>query len=354
LKIVVISIPVKVMIFILLLITNAALSLLFTSSPETSIISFGMLLMAVFIIIVLINVIKSNPKNLGIINQAYVAAVIAIFISTLLTDNLFGAGRLSIGESIRRVANVTSPALIILFIDIIMRVSKNKNTLLNTRMPILLTILLFFVSVVILVSTVSRGAIMAVVISGFLVLFFNTVLNKNKGNPLSRISIYMVGFSLVVWAIGFVENNIAGKYLSRMHISNFGGNLRWHIWQGAIEQMDSYEYFIGAGPNVFRELAILSGYDYYAHSVFVDTFVTLGIIGLLLLSTFIISILLKTIKNRNIYSFGMIVLVTWLYATHGNLTGSLDFWTLLGITFASLSIQDLSIRQVKSDNITNL
>lgn len=338
-----IQIPVKIIVFGMIMTVTAATSLLFSGSRNSSIISFGMLLMAVFILIVIINIVKANPENFFVLNEAYIFAVIAIFLSTLMTDGLFGVGRLSLGESIRRVANVTSPAIIILYIELLLRLSKNEKTILNRKRPLWMIIVLFLISIIVLLSTVSRGALMAVVITGFFVFIFNTFLNKAKGNPIGRIPLYALGTALILWAIRFVEQNIAGAYLSRARVSNFGGNLRWDIWKGAIEQMAPYEYIIGAGPNVFRELALLSGFDFYAHSVFIDTFVTLGILGLLALSLFIVSIFLKSIKNKNMYSFGMIVLLLWLYSTHGNLTGSLDFWTLLGMVYVSLSIKEIRL-----------
>lgn len=338
-----IQIPVKIMVFGMIMILTAATSLLFSGSRNNSIISFGMLLMAVFILIVIINIVKANPENFFVLNEAYIFAVIAIFLSTLMTDGLFGVGRLSLGESIRRVANVTSPAIIILYIELFLRLSKNEKTILNRKRPLWMILILFLISIIVLLSTVSRGALMAVVITGFFVFVFNTFLNKTKGNPIRRIPLYALGTALILWAIRFVEQNIAGNYLSRARVSNFGGNLRWDIWKGAIEQMEPYEYIIGAGPNVFRELALLSGYDFYAHSVLIDTFVTLGIVGLIALCTFIAGLLIKSIKRRNIYSFGMTVLLIWLYSTHGNLTGSLDFWTLLSLAYVPIMSKKIDL-----------
>ena len=149
----------------------------------------------------------------------------------------------------------------------------------------------------------------------------------------------MITSLLVVWAIGFVGENIAGRYLERARLSSFAGNVRWDIWTSAISQMKPYEYLIGAGPNVFRDLALRGGYNFYAHSVFVDTFVTLGLLGIVTLIAFILSCLFSAMSRRNSYAFSVTILSVFLYITHGSITGSLDFWTLLGLAYSSLSLR---------------
>ena len=337
-----ISMNIKFIFYCCIMITNGLFSLLLARNPVQNYLSLGMLLMGFFIIITIFNIVKENQTSFYILNQAYILAVVSIFISNLLTGNLFGVGRLSIGNSIRRVANIASPSVIILFLELLIRTSKKSKSIINYKLPFWAIVFLFTLSSLVLLSTVSRGAYIAVALTSILMFIFNSIYTKDRTNPVKKVPMYIIGFSLIMWSLKFVENNIAGRYLARARISNFSGNLRWRIWEAAISQMKSHEYIIGAGPNIFRKLAILGGYDYYAHSVFVDTFVTLGTIGILSLLMIIINVFSLAIRRKNPYTFSMIILLVFLYVTHGNLTGSLDFWTLLGMAYASLNIKQLS------------
>jgi hypothetical protein len=333
-------VPLFIAIFIILFIFNAIIALLFTSQPEQSLISFLMVLFALFILVVVINVVGHNKENLNILNNAYVYAVFAIIISTLITGNFFGVGRLNIGESIRRIANVASPAFIVLFTELILRITNKKSAFNNNLRPFWFSSIIFVLLLITLFSTVSRGALLAVIITSFSIFLFIIIFYKSVVLHFTLLPYILLALTASVLAFNFVQDNVAGNYLSRLSVGNLGENLRWEIWLSGINQMKEYEYIIGAGPNVFRRLAILGGYDYYAHSVFIDTFVTFGLLGLILLSLLLLSIFIKAIKNKNIYSFGFIVLAFWLYITHGNLTGSLDFWTLLGLSYASFYNSD--------------
>lgn len=324
----------------------ASLSLVLSRNPQTGLVALGMLIVALFIVVVVVAVVKQYPESLPIMNEAYVLAVVSVFLSTLLTDSLFGVGRLSLGDSIRRIANVTSPALIFLYLELILRPMKREIELFSRRRPTLVVLILLGLSVVVLLSTVSRGALMAVVATALLTLVYVALFIRPRLNPVKALVTYAAGSSIVIWAIGFVRANMSGNYLARIRVSSFGDNVRWDIWRKTIEQMNAYEYLIGVGPGKFRELALLGGYDHYAHSVFIDTFVSLGIIGLVLLSGFLVALLFSSVRKKDIYAFAVTVLMIWLYSTHGNLTGSLDFWTLSALACASLACRNPSCDRV--------
>ncbi|MEN1762032.1 O-antigen ligase family protein [Anoxynatronum sibiricum] len=338
------TIPVPLVVFSISIIIVASFSWLFSRAPQENIMAFAMLLTAIFTMISMVNTIRNYKGAFGAINQAYVFTAIAIFFVTVLSGDFLQVARLNIGDNIRRVANVTTPAIIMLYIEIIFLSKKDKKSIFNNRFPIWLVIFLFLLCLIVLLATASRGAYLGLIVSGFCVFLGNLVLLKAKSKPIKKIILYPLGIGGVWWAIRFVQGSAAGRYMSSFRVSSFGDNARWLIWMGGFVQMKGHEFIIGAGPNSFRQLALLSGYDYNPHSVWFDTFITLGLIGFSIFIIFTLFLLTKSINKRNLYSFGILSLSIGLYSTHGNLTGSMDFWALLALCYGGIIIDELNYK----------
>ena len=96
-----------------------------------------------------------------------------------------------------------------------------------------------------------------------------------------------------------------------------------------INQLEGFQWLMGAGLGNFR---VLSPTNSYAHSVYVDTFVTLGIIGLIILLGFMIATTINLIKKRDVLGLGLMVFLAVSFSTHGSLSNKY-FWLILALCY---------------------
>lgn len=331
-----ICIPNTVIFLSTLILIAGGCSLLFSRDIINSLPGFGMLIMSIFIMISIIATIRSDPKALGIINQAYIGGCIAALISICLIDGIYGIGRLALGEHVRKLANIATPAIIILFNELILISSKKRGTILNNRFSRPTIIVLLIISTLLLLGTVSRGAYLAAAIS-LLVIFLSNFFwsQQHSLSKTKMIFILAATIPFIVWGINFVTDNISGNYMQRVSIDRWADNARLEIWESALIQLSGQEYFWGTGFGSFRELARMSGIDHYAHSVFIDSLISMGILGFTLIITLLIFFMVNCVKKKNSYALGLLIMTILLYLTHGNVSGSMDFWALLGIIYGA-------------------
>lgn len=320
--------------FFILMVGITLLSLLNSRELITSVTPFVLINLNILLFIFITGLIRKDSKILEYVNQAIVLAMIAAFFSVIFSTGLTDVGRLSIGGNVRKMANIVSPAIIILFLHSYFLENKTitRYTLPFNRSS---NFILLLLSTSILIMTVSRGAILTVIVTILLFVLINLYWGfiTKRGIYLFFLTIFLIPLFYIF--IPLLDAYILDGRLARVSLNKWKGNPRLDIWKSGIEQLNSTEYLFGSGMGTYRELEVLTGHSYYAHSVYIDTLVTIGIPAFIILASLIIIIFITTIKNRNPYGLSIIILTFILYLTHGTLSGSTEFWIFLSISLAS-------------------
>lgn len=226
-------------------------------------------------------------------------------------------GRLSLNGSIRTVANIAAfPSLIswsLLF--------QRDNTV---NKPLL--ILVGLVSSIVLLLTISKGAILAV-IAGVLLSGSYSIKVRN-----------IVPLLLVSVALYFVFNRFLLSseeyHFYRLFEEVDGLSGRTDIWDVFLTKfLDSPSTILfGFGPGDIKRFSFAD--ETYAHSFFLDLLLSYGVIMCLLYFLVLSRIAIKIYKTRSPLSTGVLVFTLLLFATHGVVTLS-SFYICIGASYAT-------------------
>jgi hypothetical protein len=346
------KIPPKIFLFSLGFFVIASITLLNTRDISNGSLSFFMFLVCLFILNAVIAATGENMKVLGVINQGIVLAALAAFISVAFTEGLFNSGRIGLGDNIRKLANIASPAVMILIAELILINGKKKMSILNDRFSKLTVIVFLIITIFTLIATVSRGAYLAVGLSVLVLFASYFITGKNGSTNKAKVILISILLVPILWlVIDVVGNYVSGNYLKRATV--WTNNSRFDIWEAAYHQLDPFQKIIGAGFDSFRALANLTGIDHYAHSVYIDAYFTFGIAGIALLFMLIFHTVKLAIRKKSSFALAMTTLTVFLYATHGNISGSMDFWFLLALSYCSCAVSHMNDRS-DTDTISEL
>ncbi|NMA73513.1 MAG: hypothetical protein GX963_05000 [Bacteroidales bacterium] len=327
-------------------------AMLHSRDISRSVIPFVLININVFTLISLIAFCKKDPAAIRLINKSIIFSVFSAFSSVLFSSGLAGIGRMGLGGNLRKMANTVSPAVIVTGCQLFF---KQHVWGFNTDKPSkLANYVAFAFCVLVLLMTISRGAYLAVAVAlagTFLLAFFWGDVGKRV---VRFVLLGIVFLTLLYFSIPIIDDYVLAGRFQRVALSNWGGNPRWEIWMGAISQLRPVEFLFGAGMGTYSDLELLTGHNYYAHSIYVDTLVTVGVPAFIVLVLFMLSSFLRAIKSRVPYSFALILLTTWLYSTHGTLSGSMEFWVLMGIGYASsYAFADRTIVNASKGGVTD-
>lgn len=310
--------------------------------------------MGVFIIYYLLAFIVSqqilkNKENVFLISNAIILSglmmALVSIISPMTSEEL--SGRVGIEDNVRPFANAVAFGIVMLLsFYYLKRIKEIKNKEISKQTMIIkrLKWILFFIFIFSLLSTVSRGTIISVsvfILSVFLIKGIKSIINFKAKNLIGAFAI--IGFTFV-GGFFLTQNNYFNKitsvfnidtrvFSSRFSNDNFqgGSNIRNEIWKAGFSGLENWEIIYGHGFLSFKDLAKRNGYDFYSHSVFMDTLVTTGILGLLVLILLFINIFVNSIRMGNITAIAPILLFTILnYFTHGDMLAT-GFWLMLAI-----------------------
>ncbi|MCZ0702996.1 O-antigen ligase [Natronobacillus azotifigens] len=272
---------------------------------------------------------------------AFIIATISALVFSAPEIMSDGFRRLSVAGNVRAMSNIVGYSLFTMLISLIYRnyilSSYSYLSFPFTRGNRMIHIFLISIFAILLIMTGSRGVILAIVISFGVMLFFS-MLWKGKIRRINK-GYLIFSFLMIIIAISLLVSSLPTEteLFERLRPSaslytgdSYFGNIRWLIWETTIREMNGMQWFFGAGLAQFRNLAIKGGFDYYAHSVFVDTFVSLGFIGFSILFLFLLRISYVVIKNRNILTLGLLSYLIISFFTHGMLLNSF-FWVNLAI-----------------------
>ncbi len=240
-------------------------------------------------------------------------------------------GRLSVDGSIRTVANAAAfPAFVSWSLLLQKEESINKFVLVLTGI----------ISSTILLLTVSKGAIIAVVVS-VLVCGIFSVSRKSVFYLVLIVGILYFFFSKYVLTLGdYRFDRLTEEY------NGFSG--RTDIWQTYLYHFTSSieTILFGFGPGDTKRFSFAD--EMYAHSLYLDLLLSYGILMTLLFLFVLIKIAIKIIKNKNAISISLFMFTFILYVTHGVIT-AFPFYVYMGVAFA---ICNSSV--IKKDNFNDL
>jgi hypothetical protein len=288
-----------------------------------------------FISYILSQQIISDKENLFLISNAFIISAFLAIVSTILTGE--GINRLGLGDSVRQLSNILGIGLVFLISIYYFgyKPKKNKKAILQFNFINNIKLFLSIFLLLGLLFTVSRGSIIAS-ISSILLLIGCKFLSNIK-------TISIIKFLIIIFLMIFILN-IYSEYIYGFFNLNFeilfkrfsaenledGSGIREQIWKAGISGLDGGQVFYGHGISSFRMLAMKNGYDFYAHSLFVDTLVTTGVLGLVLLIFILLRILILNFKLSDLLVYSLLCFLVLNYITHGTMK-SQGFWYILGI-----------------------
>src|SRR5690554_110827 len=291
--------------------------------------------------IIVQRIIENKDKVYLIANALIISGLLATVISYLLSGGEFA--RLRLGDNVRQLSNTVGMSLI--FIAVFYFTDKKKissSFIINSQFQIMyrLKIPITLLLIVGLFATMSRGVMFALGVSIVFLVVNNLYKNikKIKLQPIIKIALILlfIGGFAFKYGLTFLSNfNIRTELLTERlggEAVEGGTGIREKIWHAGYSGLEGGQLIYGHGISSFQMLAARNGYDYYAHSVFMDTLVSTGFLGLGILVLLLLRIGRNIILNKNHRIFALFIFLIMGYFTHGAITSS-GFWILLAIIF---------------------
>lgn len=181
------------------------------------------------------------------------------------------------------------------------------------------------ISTFLLLATLSKGAIITVIVSLAVIYVMSGKLSLGK----------ILGLAVVALGAYFIfnfVNNIDTLSTGRLFEEDEGFSGRTDIWNIYYRNMiaDPIQALFGFGPGDVRRLNLS---EYYSHSVFLDVLFSYGYVMFVFLSIILLKIGLYIYKSRNSFALGLFVFTCLIYATHGVCTYN-QFYILIGLSIA--------------------
>lgn len=300
-------------------IVNAILSTIFTSNgPDIrSLISIAIL--TVCSVAGMFAVSNETNKSYLLLFGAVLSALGAVIYAVMLWD---GSWRLTMteywGGGTRHLDTSVSIGLAIcvsvLFSDkqrvkLIPFDRYDINKLYVAMVSVLLSVALF--------ATVGRAAIVAILLGILAVGFLFGARALLVGVFPWRISIVALGSALLFFVVPVLDlfvtrGHIMGRMLLMLKAP--GENVRWEIWNTALNNLAGHDWIIGAGLGKFRELAGNS-----PHSVYVNVLVEMGVSGMFFVLFAFFFIALAGIKKGGIPFVMFLIFFAFSFLTKGSL-----------------------------------
>jgi hypothetical protein len=239
--------------------------------------------------------------------------------------------RLSLGGDVRILADVYSLTVVLAVIQAL-QLDRRGN-----RHALFWWACVVFCSAL-LVATVSRGAIVAVIVSLAIGAAFQALWSKPSFGKLWRTIILAMGLIIILVSVGIAIDRYAldSRFWSRTlsAMDEPGGNPRWIVWRLLVEQWLDGNLFVGMGLGSV-EVGLSSSAHRSAHSVFFDVLYQMGIVGGVLLLLPMLMIGMSAIHKRNFAALCLITFFLVTFATAGSMTNK-RVWLVLGLVLLAL------------------
>jgi len=279
--------------------------------------------------------VERSITNFWVLSHALVWSAIAVLAISILSLDVESAWRLAVGgqqgADVRNLANRLGIAFMLVVGGLVYEyrgAGKSFFPFQNRPLAQVSFLLLFGAGVA---ATVSRGVILAILV-GLLVMVISNLFVRRSPLVLNGkrafISIMLIGMIGAI-SVLYIDIYIAQGHLTRRvmeAVSDPGESNRIRIWNNVLRQLNGSEWIIGAT----RGFKTLSTQNFYAHSVFFDALVTMGLLGLGGLLAFFVYVGIKLVASHNTYGIGLLFFLGVSFATYGSLA-SKQFWLLLGV-----------------------
>jgi len=220
------------------------------------------------------------------------------------------------------------------------------STYKNIRLLLIPTSIIMIIP---LVLTLSRTALLSLIVFGFLIIIFT----EDKKLKMTAIKIIGVLFSTITLMVIFNIFNIGSFFITRFYLIfesfqgesvDYGVMGRLELWHYAIKSIIEYP-ILGTGiGTLYKGWKEIGGVHNY-HNIFLQFWAQLGIIGLsifILWSIFLIYISYKTYKKLRKFSHSRLYYLSFITFLNINIYYfksllmfqyfDLEIWTLIGIT----------------------
>ena len=327
------------MVFILVTLSSVAYLVNFRETGLAS--TFLFFAQSLLAVLVASNIAKNTCDTNHIVYSLVLSALI-VSVFALINMELF-YGRLTLGGNVRHLANPVGISIVILGVFFVEKLVFNHP--MKNKVTLLLLVLFVYLNII-LIATISRGMILNTYITLALIFVFSYFFSiKNSSIKNAVLNIFKIVAAMIVLLLAtyfsisfglsefdFDLNIIVGRFERSM-----GSDPRFNIWSTAISNMASRHWIVGNGVEGFRKLHMISGADFYAHSVFVDVLVSTGLLGFLSIILFLGYIQISLFKYFTSLGLGMFLSLVLFHLTHGRIyTG--EFWLYLGICVGLLEL----------------
>lgn len=235
-------------------------------------------------------------------------------------------GRLDVYGSTRQIANYAGIAAVIFSCLSYEEARRSYKSL---------CIYAFVVLLLVILITQSRGVLVGVMASFFSIFAFSFLkMKKSYLHSLSRFALSTGALLFIPIFFVFMLEFDHERLMSRLLTSDeYVSNARWEIWWWGLRSLDGWQYFFGSGPNSFDNVIYFGTggvFDMYAHSVYVDTYFSGGVISVIGLLMILLSTAVHSFKKGSLIAFSLVVYSVASYLFHGTATRP-DLWLLLSL-----------------------
>ncbi|MDQ2085661.1 hypothetical protein RBH29_04335 [Herbivorax sp. ANBcel31] len=294
----------------------------FLVGKDTNFVYYGWFLISIALFFVAKTYFKYDGSKLAIFSF-YMCAflLIGIVFTSISFEQALAQGRLSVFGNIRVLANALVIPLLFETHDLITNKNKSKSLLYKRSKS-----LVFLVLLIVLLMTVSRGAIFAYLFGSLIIVL------KSKQKRILKI--YLILAALYV-SIFILEEQGVINILRLFNLSRLQtlGN-RDHIWGYYLSELFSQDLLgilFGFGPGeLYRVSGGVMSRGAYAHSVPLDFLFTYGIIGATIFSIIMCKLMKRIIKSKNTLAISVFLTTIVLYFTHGTVI-SREFYILTAL-----------------------
>lgn len=335
--------------FFFILSLLALMSMLFTGYMEYFHVWLLFVLNFLVISIVIQQIIKDEESIYLIANAFITSGILATLTSYFLSGGEFR--RLALGESVRQLSNIIGLGIILLIALYYIKKKPKNNLYVIYQYKIINKLKVLFIIVFIfgLISTMSRGVIASVSSSIFVLIAFTFFKNIKQFNmqAIAKGSLFLG----LLFSIGLyygdtllnrlnVRTDVLSERLSGEEIEG-GTAVRMKIWQAGISGLEGPEIIYGHGMSSFKMLANQKGYNYYSHSVFVDTLVSTGVLGIITIIVMYLALFKRMLWYKDIVILSLILFSIINYVTHGSITSG-GYWYAIAMCIGLLESRRLS------------
>lgn len=294
-------------------------------------------MLSIGMVVVAAAALSNRPLAFQVLCRAiFVAALISTAYAVL---NWAGTWRLSINENTRALANSGALILLVGIASWVQQFHKSESIdLWHGYMTAFRKLVFVILGAMLILVTVSRGAIVSVIFSALSIWIVSLVSSDRMGAKLKAITPFAIGALIMASGLVWIDQFLARGQIFRrllMLIESPGGDTRFKVWATAVESMNDWEWVTGIGLGRFDEI---SYQGYYAHGVFWDALVTVGIVGLGLILLLLLAITATAYRRARFMAIGTFTFIVITFSVYGSLSTKW-FWFFIVFLLAISAAQ---------------